>query len=604
MDWKIIFMLLLVAAFLVTLIREWVRPDVASMSALCVLIIVGILDTNEAFSVFSNTAPITVAGMFVLSYALQRTGVVEQMGRIIGRSLPPKLRPVLLGVCFIAAICSAFINNTPIVAIFMPLLLGLARTKNLPASRLLIPLSFASIMGGCCTVIGTSTNIIVNGVAIHYGLEPVAMFELAWLGVPFLIAGLAYLTIFAPILIPNRTTLTATLGEDERKSFLCQVLVKEDSPLVGQRLVDTVLAKKKSDFRIIEVRRKGTRLLQPINEIEVRAFDRILLSASMRQMVQLPTIEGLTLASTTAGELGIENLSTIEGGIVEGLVGPHSKLLGRTIRQINFRQTYGMLILAVHRQGRNLADHFQDTPLQFGDTVLMLGPLTTFDQMREDGDFLLLEERHHMQYRPEKAPLALAAIVAVVTVATLNIMPIVGATTIACVGLMLARVLEPDEAYRSIDWQIIFLIYGSLAVGLAMENTGTALWIAEGLIQAAMSVCSPDILPYVALALIYFLTSSMTEVLSNNATAVIVAPIAINLALQLGVDPRPFIITVMFGASASFVTPIGYQTNTMVYGAGGYRFTDFVKIGLPLNIMFWIGSTIFIPRIWPFFPSE
>ncbi|MGF1678231.1 MAG: SLC13 family permease [Candidatus Methylacidiphilales bacterium] len=601
-DWQIVFMLLLVAAFLVTLMREWVRPDVASMTALCLLLIFGVLKTEEAFGVFSNTAPITVAGMFVLSYALQRTGVVEKMGRLIGRSLPSSLRPVILGVCSLAALCSAFINNTPVVAIFMPLLLGLARDKNLPASRLLLPLSFASIMGGCCTVIGTSTNILVNGVAVQYGLQPIAMFELAWLGVPFLIAGLVYLAIFAPILIPNRNTLTSTLGEDERKTFLCQVLVKEGSPLIGQKLVDTALAKKKSDFRIIEVRRQGTRLLQPINEIVVRPFDRIMISSSMRQMVQLPTIEGLTLDSATTGELGIENLSTIEGGIVEGLVGPHSKLLGRTIRQINFRQTYGMLILAVHRHGKNLDTNFQDTPLHFGDTILMLGPLSTFEQLREEGDFLLLEERHHIQFRPEKAPIAVAAIVAVVVVATLNIMPIVAATTIACVGLLLSRVLEPDEAYRSIDWQIIFLIYGSLAVGLAMENTGTALWISHGLIDGAQMLCPPELMPFVALAIIYFLTSALTEVLSNNAAAVILAPIAINLSQQLGVDPRPFIIAVMFGASASFVTPIGYQTNTMVYGAGGYRFNDFVRIGLPLNLLFWVGSTLLIPRIWPFHP--
>lgn len=596
---KILLMLAVVTAFLVSLIRELLRADVAALAAFSLVIVLGLANVNDAFKIFANTAPITVAGMFVLSYALQRTGVIDVIAKRIGETVPQGTRPVLIAVGGLSALCSAFMNNTPIVAIFMPILLGLARERNLPASHLLIPLSYSAIVGGCCTVIGTSTNIIVNGITQEYGFTPFAMFDLAWVGVPVALATLIYVAIFAPIILPDRTTLTATLSEEMRKSFLCHILVKNDSPLVGKKLVETPLAQGK-DFRVIEVRRKGARVYLPLNEIVIEPFDRILVSASARKMVSLGETKGLTLEAGTAGSLGVENLSTIEGKIVEGVIAPHSRLIGKTLRQINFRQTYGMLILAVHRHGRNVTSNFQDVPLEFGDTLLMLGPTQTFEQLRDAGDFLLLEEHKVTRVRPQDPWIATAAIVAVVGLATVNIMPIVAATTIACVALILLKVLEPDEAYRAIDWQIIFLIYGSLGVGLAMEQTGTAKWLASSLVSTVEGFIPQPVLPIMALFIVFFMTSLLTEVISNNATAAIMAPIAINLAGQIGVNPQPLIIAVMIAASCSFCTPIGYQTNTMVYGAGGYRFGDFVKFGIPLNIIALLVSLIVIPLVWKF----
>jgi di/tricarboxylate transporter len=537
--------------------------------------------------------------MFVLSYALQKTGIVERLGQLISKTLPTGLRPVILGVCTLAALCSAFVNNTPIVAIFMPVLLGIARERELPVSRLLIPLSFATIMGGCCTLLGTSTNILVNGIAQEYGVTPLAMFDLAWTGIPILLAGMVYLWIFSPLLIPARTTLTATLTDEMRKSFLCQILVKEDSQLVGKKLLATSLGDP-SSFRILEVRRKGARLMEALNHIVIEPFDRILISASAKKMAKLAGSKEITLDAGVAADLGVENLSTIEGKIVEGIIAPRSRLLGRTLRSINFRQNYGMLILAVHRHGRNLSRDFQDVPLELGDTLLMLGPIRTFEELRDAGDFLLLTEHDPPVVKKHHPYLALLAIFSVVALATTNLMPIVAATTIACIALILTGVLRSDEAYKAIDWQIIFLIYGSLGIGLAMENTGTAAALAKILSAASKDVLPATLIPFMSLAALYLATNILTEILSNNATAAMITPIAINLAKELDASPYPYIIAVMIAASASFSTPIGYQTNTMIYGAGGYKFTDFVRVGLPLNFIVFTVSMLVIPLVWSF----
>ncbi len=596
---QITLMLIIVAGFLLSMIKEWLRPDVAALTAFSCVLLLGLVDMKEAFSIFANTAPITVAGMFVLSHTLHKTGVIDLLAKRIGSGLPKGIRPVLLIVGGLAAICSAFMNNTPIVAIFLPIMLGLARERNLPASQMLIPLSYAAIVGGCCTVIGTSTNIIVNSIAEKSGMLPFSMFDLAWVGIPVTVATITYSVLLSPLILPKRTTLTATLSEDMRKSFLCHILIRENSPLVGKKLVETELAEGR-DFRVIEVRRKGARVFDPLNEIIIEPFDRVLVSTSARKMMSLGDTKGVTLDAGVAGSLGVENLSTVEGKIVEGIVAPHSRLIGRTLRQINFRQTYGMLILAVHRHGRNVTRNFQDVPLEFGDTLLMLGPIQTFEEFREAGDFLLLEEHKTARVKPQDPWLACAAILSVVALATLNILPIVAATTIACVALFLLRVIEPDEAYRAVDWQIIFLIYGSLGVGMAIEHTGTAKWLASSVISLADASVPPHLIVIVLLAVVFFMTNFMTEILSNNATAVIMAPIAINLASQLQVATQPFVIAVMIAASCSFATPIGYQTNTMVYGAGGYRFGDFIKFGLPLNFIVFGISISIIPFVWKF----
>ncbi|GAB4252311.1 MAG: SLC13 family permease [Candidatus Methylacidiphilales bacterium] len=598
---EMLLMLLILGVLIAAFIREWAPPDVVALGGFCLVILTGLISVEQGFKVFSNQAPLAVAAMFILSAALTKTGAIDGIGRWLGNRLGGNLFVILPAVMVLVAFCSAFINNTPVVAIFMPILIHLARSKDLPASKLLIPLSYAAILGGCCTLIGTSTNIVVSGIAANsYQLAPIGMFELAAVGIPFVILGIIYMTLFGTRLLPARQTVTALLTPDDRRNFLCQVLVKKDSPLVGQRLVDTELAQKKSDFRIIEVRRRSARVMQPIDEIVVEPFDRILISASAKQMVELPQVKGIELASETRGRLGLENLSTIEGAIVEGIIAPHSKLIGKTIKSINFRQTYGIVILAVHRHGKNLSSQFQDEVLEFGDTLLMMGAKSTFEQMAEGSDFMFLEDRMPLAARRDKAWIAWACVAGVVLVASLELMPIAFAAILACLVLLLTGTLKSDEAYGAVDWPIIVMIYGMLGVGLAMEETGSAAWLANHLTNIVGVTVPSEWVPYILLSMVYLLTSTLTEVMSNNATAALATPIAINCALNAGLDPRPFIIAVCFGASASFVTPIGYQTNTMVYGPGGYRFSDFVRVGLPLNVLFWLGASILIPLFWKF----
>lgn len=586
---------------LVAFIKEWASPDIIAMSAFCFLVATRLLPMSDAYSVFSNPAPITIAAMFILTAALEKTGIIDRFGNVlnflVGRRLWLTMPPLMMLVAF----CSAFVNNTPVVAIFLPVILAVCRRKHIPASRVLIPLSYAAVLGGTCTLIGTSTNVLVNGIVVEpeFGLRPLGMFEFTPLGVLLLVAGIGYVWLVGPWGLPDRLSVSSVLGPDERRQFLCHVLVKPQSPLVGLLLAQTELADKARGFRILEIRRGGARLTLPLDEVVINGYDRILLAVSSRNM-HTPQAGMETLKSELAESFGIENLSTIKGAIVEGIIAPHSRLLGKTLRTARFRQTYGMLVLAVHRGGRNMSSGFQDAELEFGDTVLMLGPLSTFTQLREDGDFMLLEDQVPIRTGKKRAFAAMAVLGGVIVATTLDWAPIVFAATAACVVVLWLKCLSPQEAYKAVDWTVILTLYGMLSMGTVLQTTGAAAWLAATVVNVSKACIPVEWLPYVVLSLFYLLGSMLTEVLSNNATAVVLAPIAINSALSLGLDPRPFVFAVAFSSSASFSTPIGYQTNMMVYAAGGYRFSDFVKFGLPLNLILWALASVLIPYFWPF----
>ncbi len=597
-DWQIFSLLALVIFVVIAMVREWFSPDVLALYAFSMLLLTGILESGEAFDVFSNQAPLTVAAMFILSAAIQETGSVNSLGHWMGKAFGSDIRLVLCVMMLLVGVWSAFMNNTPVVAIMMPILLSFCRSHKIAPSKLLIPLSYAAVMGGCCTLIGTSTNILVSGIAYDYGYKPLGMFDLAWIGLPILLIGTAYMVFVGRWLLPERQSITSMLAPDDRQSVFCQFLVKENSPIIGKRLIDTKLGQRGSRYKIVDVRRDGDRLMTSLDKIKIKKYDRFLIAIPLDH--QHPK-KGETVSPLKEDEqeMGLDNLATLQGGLIEAIVTEHSQITGKTIQEVNFRQKYGVLAMAVHRNGKNLSNHFNDITLEFGDNLLLLGPYTTLHKLRETGDYMLLDDMPWHSSNLFRGGIAWCTLLLVVAASTLGF-PIAAAAFIGCCIVLLTKCLTPDKAYQSVEWPIIMLIYCMLALGVALEKTGAASLVAYSLISSLQLLFTAENMPYIALATCYLLTSIFTEFMSNNATAVVMAPIAINLGLVLGCDPYPFLIAVTIAASAAFATPIGYQTNTMVYGAGGYKFSDYMKVGIPLNILCFVVSMLVIPTIWKF----
>jgi len=582
----------LLAATFALMVWEKLSLDLVAMLAFSALLVSGILTPAEAFKVFSNDAAITVACMFILSAALERTGVIESIGQRLNRWVGKSDWSLLLVVLPGVALISAFINNTPVVVVFMPILISLAASRGLKPSKLLLPLSFASILGGTCTLIGTSTNILVSSTAQQMGHAPLGMFELAKIGLILTVCGIVYLLLIGRKLLPDRDTLASVLQTTDNKQYLTEAVLVAGSPLIGKKLADTAFANQPK-VRIIEVIRAGAPLFTPLNQIVLERGDRLRLSMELASMVDLQSQAGVEILPKA--KFGVEVVGAEKAAVVECVVGPHSSLIGHSIRQMNFRRRYGVLVLAVHRQGVSLREHFADVRLQYGDTLLIEGPESAIRELRDGRDFLLLLDVPHTPKRRQKQWLAIGIIALVVTLAALDVMPIAPLAILGAVLVLVARCLDAEEAYESVEWNIIFLIFGMLALGAALEKTRGAELLAHAIINGLGSWG-----PTVVLAAIVVIGSLMTSFLSNNAVAVLLTPVVIQAADSLNVSTRPFIIAVAIGASACFATPIGYQTNTLVYGAGGYKFRDFIRVGLPLNLLLCALAVYFIPKFWPF----
>ncbi len=593
MTWVILLVLLTFAG----MIWERVPADMVAMSAFALLLVTRVLPPSEAYKVFANDAVITVACMFVLSKALERTGAISIIGHKLHSIAGTTQVGLMIAILPMVALLSAFVNNTPIVVVFVPILITLGLQRDLRPSKLLIPLSYASIFGGLCTLLGTSTNILVSSTAETLGQPPIGMFELARIGPILGIAGMAYILTVGRRLLPDRETLTSLLETTDNKQYMTEVVVVKGSPLIGKKLKETPL-KSMPKARIIEVIRRSVPLTTPLEDVELQVGDRLRLSMVLGSVMEIQDVEGLEILP--GHNLGLESLGMERAAVVECVIAPESTLIGRTLRQINFRQRFGVLILAVHRKGVNIQKQVAHTRLQFGDTLLVQGSQTAINQLRENPNFLMLQDvPDDVKLRKDRLWLSVSAIAGVVILASLGIFPISTLAIIGATVVVLGGCLDSDEAYRSIEWRLVFMIFGMLSLGMALQKTGAALLVAESLI-AGLNWVPEDIRPYIMLSVIYLMTNILTEFLSNNAVAVLLTPIVISAAQALGVDPRPFIITVALAASASFATPIGYQTNTLVYGAGGYKFRDFIRVGTPLNLIFWMMASFLVPMLWPF----
>lgn len=598
MTWEIALLFLLLAATLACFVWEKFPPDLTALALFVTLIAVGLLKPATAFSVFANPAPLTVGAMFVLSAALVRCGAIDRISTLVEGSARWPYAAVMLVLVLVVAAISAFINNTPVVVVFLPVVLKLARTMKLAPSKLLIPLSYAAVLGGTCTLIGTSTNLVVNGIIVAKGQPAFSLFELGWLGVPTTILGAIYLSLMGNRLLPVREMLTSILSDEERREYITEAFVQPGSPKLGKTLAEAGLTQARG-IRVLEIVRDSVALdIEPAS-VRLAAGDRIIMACRPKGIAHTRRVAGIDLV--TELNLGLEQIAAHEGSLVEAVVTPHSGLLGHSVREVNFRQRYRMVVLALHRKGRNVREQIETLPIEPGDILLMMGTDKAIDALAASEDLMFFDRaRVPAKPQPGKIAIVLGVIAAVITTATLQWVPIEIGALAGCLIVCFTGCLKTSEAYAAIEWNILFLIYGMLAMGLAMEQTGAATWLAGHIVDGVQLFVPGAHKGLIMLACIYLVTAVLTEILSNNAIAALMAPIALGVAVKLGLEPRPFVIAVTFAASAAFATPIGYQTNTYVYGVGGYRFRDFMKIGLPLNVLCFIVAMIVIPRVWPF----
>jgi di/tricarboxylate transporter len=567
------------------------RIDGVAICVLVALFVFGLITPEQTVAGFTSQATITIAAMFVISTGLVRTGLVEWAARHIDRLAGKTEMRLIMVIALTAAALSAFLINTAVVAIFIPVAMVLARSRKTAPSRVLMPLSFASQFGGVCTLIGTSTNLIVNSIGVERGLAPFGFFEFLPLGLAMTGAGMVYLATVGRILLPVRKAEEEQVDRFRLADYLAQAEVQEKSPLVGQTWERAKL-KKETQVELTNLFRAGKAVSRPRRTV-TRPGDVLLLHGNIEQILQMESRFGLKIMKEA--RVKDQELRSHDMKLTEVVIPPGSNLIGRTIEKAAFFHRHGLSILAIQRRNRTLRESLADINLKENDTVLLLGHKDDLVHIMNSPNVIVTNELTELYLRKDRAIMAVAALSLVVILSTLSILPIMLAAIIGAVAMVVTRCLTVEEAYRAIDWKIIFLLGGMIPLGLALEQSGAAAWMVNNLLQPVAGNG-----PVVVLALLYILTAVLTEVMSNVATAAILAPVAFTAAVAANIDPRPFLVAITFAASTSFTTPIGYQTNTMIYAPGGYRFTDFFRVGLPLNVVFFVLSVLLIPLIWPF----
>ncbi len=566
------------------------RLDLVALLILVGLALSGLVTPAEAVSGFANPATVTVLAMLILAAGLTRTGAMQVVGRVIGQVAQGSPWRLALALMLTGAVLSSVVNNTAVVAVLLPVAIKLGDDSGVSPSKLLIPLSFASMFGGTNTLIGTSTNLLVSALAEQHGLPGFTLFEFAQLGVVLTAAGIAYMMVAGLLLLPGRRG--RELAETYHlREYLAEATVGEDSKLVGKTIADVGF----EDAHGVEVvgMFRARRRLFPVDHVRLQAGDLLLVQGPAKALLDLRQEPGLgpePELRLDATDLGEEDVV-----LAEAVVPPMSRLRGRSLGEMFFRHRYNLTVLAIQRWGVGVRQRLSRTSLAMGDTLLLQGPRRFLEELAREGDLLVVGEVDAPPRRRSRVWVALLTMVGVVGLAGVGLFPVMVTALAGVVVMVLTGCLTMQEAYESVDWSVIFLLAGIIPLGIALERSGAALILATWAVDLAGGLG-----PGAVLSLFYLLASLLTEVMSNNATAVLLTPIAGVTAAQLGVDARPFLAAIAFAASASFMTPLGYQTNVLVYSPGGYRYMDYVKVGGPLNVLFWILSSFLIPVFWPF----
>ena len=576
--------LVILASMFALFVTERWPAEVVALGAVAAMLVTGVLPFDAALLALSNPAPWTIAAMFIMAGALVRTGALEPIARLAERRAPSNPALAISTLIAFAILASAFVNNTPVVLIMIPIFVRLAQKLGVSASKFLIPLSYASILGGTLTLLGTSTNLIVAGVAQTHGLQPFSIFEVTPLAIVLVAWGILYLRVIAPRVLPERTSMATLLSGQTSKKFFAEVAIPDESSLIGQS-VTQIDAFRRDGMRVIDVVRKENSLRHDLNSVVLQAGDRVVLRTQMEELLGLQDDRNIRMVDS----LGSRRTTT-----VEMLISPGATLVGKALGALRLRRRYGIYVLAVHRRDRHLEAQFDSMTLRVGDTLLLEGAAEDLARLASDAGAVNVNEPSARAYRRKQAPIAIAALGGIVLLAALGVAPILYLTILAVALVLFTRCIDAEEAVSFVDGRLLLLIFCMLAVGVGLESSGAVALIVD-LVAPYLQLMPP----FLVVWSLYLLTSVLTELVSNNAVAVVLTPLAISLGLSLGIDPRPLVIAVMIAASASFATPIGYQTNMMVYGPGGYRFSDFLRVGIPLNISVGLLASFLIPLFWP-----
>jgi di/tricarboxylate transporter len=599
---EIALMLAILGIAIVLFIVDWLRVDIVAILVLLALILTGLVTPQEAFEGFSSPAVITVWAIFIVSGGLFYTGVAMRLGdRLL--DLAGKSQSRLIGLLMTTVgVMSGVMNNVGATAVLMPAAVSLSRKSQVNVSRLLIPLAFGSLLGGMMTLIGTPPNILVSDALRLAGLEPFSLLDFAPLGLVAMVVGIAYMILIGRYLLPDRSPAERLAAVDVLEEDLVDLYrlgerlfrarIPANSALIGKSLMESGL---RQDFElsVIGLERRGQAQLALDKDTLLRRGDVLLIEGMVDNLVWAEA-SGLLDVQPEVG-VGDRDLQSEVVGITEVILSPHSRLVGKTLTDVQFREKYNLSVLAILRDGRPRRTGLAELPLRFGDTLLVQGPRQNFRVLQREVDFVVLGGLgDEAPIRSSKAPVAAGLVLVMLVPVILGWLPITASALLAGILMVLTGCLTMDEAYQSIEWKAVFLVAGTLPLGIAMEKTGTAQFLADMMINSVGGLG-----PMALLAGFYILTNLLTQFMSNAASSVLIAPIAIEAANRVGGDPRALLMAVAVAASAGFLTPVAHQSNVMVMGPGGYRFSDYLKVGLPLNVLLFVAIMLVLPLIWP-----